>query len=142
MASSIALTLREDDRDAAGRARLQSYESLPRFLPARIWRQILACQEPGAKPAASVDALGQLCSFLHKLGLKYPSEPTFARIYVLQNCRGQLVGLSREQVSAGLTSCKGQARAALTQLATQPRVCSALVRLPSELRELSPEEWQ
>ena len=42
LASPIALTLRENERYAASRARLQSCESLPRFLPARV--QILACQ--------------------------------------------------------------------------------------------------
>ena len=135
-------TVADDERDAAGRARLQSYEALPRFLPARLWQQIWDCQEPGAKLAASVDALGQLCLFLHKLGLKYPSEPTFARIYVLMHCRGQLVGLSPEQLTAGCNQCKGQVRAALTRFGGLPRTCPALLCLPSEPRQLSPEQWQ
>ena len=107
MASLSSLVLAEGERDAPGRARLQSYETMPLFLPSRLWRQILDCQEPGAKTTAAVEAIGQLCLFLHRLGLRYPSEPSFAHIFVLLNGRVQLSGMNPQQLAAALRSCKG-----------------------------------
>ena len=48
MASLSSLVLAEGERDAAGRARLQSYEAMPLFLPSRLWRQILDCERQAA----------------------------------------------------------------------------------------------
>ena len=127
-------------KDAGGRNCLQNYESLPLFLPGSVWRQVMSAQLPGAGALRVVQALGALAAFLVRMGLRYPSEPTFARIFVVMRCRVGFPGMSEDQIHAAYLVMKGQVRAAISREDSRAADLPMYLELPATPALLTAEQ--
>ena len=127
-------------KDAGGRNCLQNYESLPLFLPGSVWRQVMSAQLPGAGALRVVQALGALVAFLVRMGLRYPSEPTFARIFVVMRCRVGFPGMSEDQIHAAYLVMKGQVRAAISREDSRAADLPMYLELPATPALLTAEQ--
>ena len=132
----------EASRDARGRHRLQNYQSVAAFLPTSVWAALYAAQAVDANAVQQVEALSSLMQLCLRLGLQYPSEATYARLFVLTRYRHGFPNMLESEINAQFTTCKGKIKAAMTRLqASTPSLVPYCTDLPQTPQGLAPDTY-